>query len=125
MRLRANNRQEIENQRREMDRVRELDAGRMRVQEAYLRLSHSHMQEQSWRLTNTIQAMLLEETGENMVIIINHNVCPGWSFAFGKYATHIASRESLQVGFFGHNSEFLVLVFFVVKQRKLGECSRL
>jgi hypothetical protein len=97
MRLRADNRQEIENQRREMDRVRQLDAGRMRVQEAYLRLSRSHMQEQSWRLTNGIHSMLLQEPGENFVIIIDRNVRPGWSFNFGKCATHDASAGEVRV----------------------------
>ena len=66
-----------------MDRIRELDTGRTRVQDAYLRLSRSQMQEQSWRLTNAIHAALLQEPGENMVVIIDRNVRPGWSFTFG------------------------------------------
>jgi hypothetical protein len=107
MRLRADNRHEIENQRREMDHVCQLDAGRMRVQEAYLRLSCSHMQEQSWCLTKAIHAMLLEEPGENMVIIIDRNVRPGWSFTFGNYATHSASRINE-----GEEKQFSATSFF-------------
>jgi hypothetical protein len=81
--MRAANREETERQRREDDRIRQLDAARIRQQDAYLKISRSLMQEQSWRLSNAIHSAMLREPGENMVIITDRNVPPGVSYNYG------------------------------------------
>jgi hypothetical protein len=78
------NRDETERQRREEERIRQLDAARVRQQDAFLKVSRSLIQEQSWRLTNAIRAAMLREPGENTVIIIDRNVPAGVSYSFGE-----------------------------------------
>jgi hypothetical protein len=77
------------------------------------------MQEQSWRLRNAIHYMLLQEPGENMVIIIDRNVRPGWSFSFGKYTTHSASdvKNENEKLMGSRNFKVCSLLLFLVRNR--------
>jgi hypothetical protein len=67
-----------------MERLRAADRERSAIQEAYRRHSHAAMREQSWRVTNALEAALDAEPGKNVVVLTDENRREGWDLYTGK-----------------------------------------